>query len=48
MSTAQQIPGVLKRFYADVDSVSILRLEYGKLSAFKRVRWETASNGECE
>jgi uncharacterized protein (DUF952 family) len=48
MSTAKQVPGVLKRVFADVDSVAILRLEYGKLSAFKRVTWDNASNGEGE
>jgi len=48
MSTAQQVPGVLKRFFGDVDAVAIFRIEYGKLSAFKRVRWETASDGQGE
>lgn len=48
MSTAQQVPGVLNRFFANVPAVSILRIEYGKLSAFKRVRWDRASNGEGE
>lgn len=46
MSTAQQVPGVLNRYFGEVPAVSILRIEYGKLSAFKRVRWERASNGE--
>lgn len=46
MSTAQQVPGVLNRYFGDVPAVSILRIENGKLSAFKRVRWERASNGE--
>lgn len=48
MSTAQQVPGVLNRYFGDVPAVSILRIENGKLSAFKRVRWEKASNGEGE
>lgn len=48
MSTKQQVPGVLKRFFADVPSVAILRIDYGRLSAFKRVSWDQTSSGEGE
>lgn len=48
MSTAQQVPGVLKRFFADVPSVAILRMEYARLAAFKRVQWDLTSSGESE
>lgn len=48
MSTAEQVPGVLNRYFGDVPSVSILRIDYGRLSAFKRVTWDQASNGESE
>lgn len=48
MSTVQQVSGVLNRFFADVDSVAILKIDYGRLSAFKRVRWEQTSSGECK
>ncbi|TXT10667.1 hypothetical protein VHUM_02172 [Vanrija humicola] len=46
LSTAQQVPGTLKRFFADAEQVAILRLEYARLSAWKRVRWEQAGNGD--
>lgn len=48
MSTAQQVPGVLKRFFADTPAVAILRLEYARLSAFKKVSWDMTSSGESE
>jgi uncharacterized protein (DUF952 family) len=45
-STAQQVPKTLDRFFADVPSVTVLRCELGRLSAFKRVEWE--GDGESE
>lgn len=48
LSTAQQVPGTLERFFAGAEQVAILRIEYARLSAWKRVRWEQAGNGECE
>ncbi|KLT45016.1 hypothetical protein CC85DRAFT_282923 [Cutaneotrichosporon oleaginosum] len=46
MSTAKQVPGVLKRFFDDVPSVAILRMDYARLSSFKRVTWDQTSSGE--
>lgn len=48
MSTAKQVPGVLKRFFDDVPSVAILRMDYARLSSFKRVTWDQTSSGESE
>lgn len=46
LSTAAQVPGVLSRYFGDVPAVAIIRLDYGRLSAFKRVVWEKASDGQ--
>jgi uncharacterized protein (DUF952 family) len=48
MSTAKQVPGVLKRFFDNVPSVAILRMDYARLSSFKRVSWDQTSSGESE
>lgn len=46
LSTAQQVPKTLNRFFADVPSVTILRCELDRLSAFKRVIWEGETDSE--
>jgi hypothetical protein len=46
MSTAKQVPKTLERFFADVPSVTLLRMDYGRLSGFKRVIWEGGDDSE--
>ena len=46
MSTAQQLPGTLSRFFAGDSAVQLLKIDYKKLSGFKIVKWEKASNGD--
>lgn len=48
LSTAQQVPKTLARFYADTPAVTILRLETARVSAFKRVVWEKTSSGDSK
>jgi len=38
LSTALQVPGTLKRFFSDKDSVYILRIIYAKVE--KDIKWE--------
>ncbi|KAK1925710.1 hypothetical protein DB88DRAFT_436789 [Papiliotrema laurentii] len=45
LSTAEQVPGTLDRFFGDVESVTLLRLELDRVAAFKRIRWEESSHG---
>lgn len=40
LSTARQVPKTLGRFFANVESVTLLRIELDRLAAFKRVKWE--------
>lgn len=47
MSTAKQVPKTLERFFADVPSVTLLRMDYGRLSGFKRVIWEGGDDSEA-
>ncbi|GAA5959791.1 hypothetical protein JCM3765_000104 [Sporobolomyces pararoseus] len=47
LSTAPQIHQVLSRFFADEKSVMLLKIDYGRLSGFKVVKWEQGgSQGE--
>jgi hypothetical protein len=46
MSTAAQVPGTLDRFFADVPSVTLLRMELARLAGFKRVIWERSASGD--
>ena len=46
LSTAQQLPGTLNRFFAEHSEVVLLKIDYARLAAFKRVKWEQASNGD--
>lgn len=48
LSTAEQVPGTLDRFFGDVESVTLLRLELDRVAAFKRIRWEESSHGGSE
>jgi hypothetical protein len=48
LSTATQVPGVLERYFADIDSVDILRIDVDRLSTWKRVTWDKATNDEGE
>lgn len=44
LSTAKQLSGTLNRFFADVPAVTILKCDYGRLSAWKVVKWEGPSD----
>jgi uncharacterized protein (DUF952 family) len=45
LSTPSQVLGTLDRFFADVPAVTLLRIDYGRLSGFKTVKWEQAGSG---
>ncbi|KAF7355204.1 hypothetical protein MSAN_01436200 [Mycena sanguinolenta] len=45
LSTAKQIPGTLKHFFADHDQVYVLRIEYAKVE--KEIRWESPDAKVC-
>ncbi|KAG0663548.1 hypothetical protein C6P46_002444 [Rhodotorula mucilaginosa] len=45
-STAKQLPATLNRFFADAPVVTILKCDYGRLSAWKVVKWEAVEGGE--
>lgn len=44
-STSQQLPQTLSRFFKDAESVTLLKCEFARLSAFKVVKWEQADSG---
>lgn len=46
MSTATQLPGTLSRFFGSDETVQLLKIDYKRLSSFKIVKWEKASNGD--
>ena len=46
MSTLQQLPNTLTRFYGSDETVQLLKVEFKRLSSFKIVKWEKASNGD--
>jgi len=46
MSTAVQLPGTLSRFFGSDETVQLLKIDYKRLSSFKIVKWEKASNGD--
>lgn len=46
MSTASQLPGTLSRFFATDETVQLLKIDYKRMSAFKVVKWDQASNGD--
>lgn len=45
-STKTQLPGTLSRFFGNDEYVQLLKVDYGRMSAFKRVQWDQASNGD--
>ena len=47
LSTAKQVPMVLDRFFPDVPSVVLLRLETDRVGSFKRLSWDE-SEGQSE
>ena len=47
MSTAAQVPGTLNRFFADVPSVVLLKLETDRVGSFKRLSWD-GNDGQSE
>ncbi|TDL27723.1 hypothetical protein BD410DRAFT_760858 [Rickenella mellea] len=46
MSTAAQLEGTLNRFFGTDQTVQLLKIDYARLSAFKIVKWEKASDGQ--
>lgn len=38
MSTSQQLPGTLNRFFKDHEEVVLLKMDYRRLSSWKDVR----------
>jgi len=48
MSTVAQLGGTLNRFFSTPEDevVQLLKVDYKRLSAFKVVKWEKASNGD--
>ncbi|KAI5116510.1 hypothetical protein M0805_001865 [Coniferiporia weirii] len=45
LSTLAQLPNTLSRFFGGDAMVQLLKVDYARMSAFKIVKWETASNG---
>ena len=45
LSTLKQLPGTLGRFYGSDDTVQLIKVDYKRLSSFKKVKWEQASSG---
>ena len=45
LSTSEQLPGTLSRFYGSDDTVQLIKVDYKRLSSFKIVKWEQASSG---
>ncbi|GAA6011283.1 hypothetical protein JCM11491_006783 [Sporobolomyces phaffii] len=48
LSTAPQLDAVLSRFFADADSVVLLKIDYARLAGFKVVKWEQAGSNRDE
>ena len=46
LSTRCQLPSTLKRFFASDASVQLLKVDYPRMSTWKIVEWEKASNGD--
>lgn len=46
LSTRSQLPGTLARFFATDASVQLLKVDYPRMSTWKIVKWEQASNGD--
>ncbi|GAA5908406.1 hypothetical protein JCM8208_006184 [Rhodotorula glutinis] len=46
MSVAGQLAGTLNRFFKDDPKVVLLKMDYGRLSGFKIVKWEPSGSGE--
>ncbi|BGP26595.1 hypothetical protein Rt10032_c11g4460 [Rhodotorula toruloides] len=46
LSTAAQLPRTLNRFFESDPQVVLLKCDYKRLSGWKVVKWEPASNGE--
>lgn len=46
LSTKAQLHNTLARFYSADAVVQLLKVDYGRMSAFKKVQWDLAGNGE--
>ena len=46
LSTLRQLPGTLSRFFTSDDTVQLLKVDYERMSTWKIVKWEKASNGD--
>ena len=47
MSSKDQLPGTLGYFFDSHESVQILKIDYGKLSTAKTVKWELGDDGNA-
>ena len=47
LSTGAQVSGTLSRFFADVPSVVLLKLETDRVGSFKRLSWDE-NNGQSK
>ena len=47
MSTVAQLGGTLNKFFAGTDDkvVQLIKIDFGRLSAFKVVKWERSGSG---
>lgn len=46
LSTSAQLAGTLSRFFKGDERVQLLKIDFARLSAWKKVKWDLASNGE--
>ncbi|GAA5974695.1 hypothetical protein JCM11641_007227 [Rhodosporidiobolus odoratus] len=46
LSTTHQLPRTLNRFFANDPKVVLLKMDYGRLSSWKVVKWEKISSGD--
>ena len=47
MSSKDQLPGTLAFFFDSHETVQILKIDYGKLSTAKTVKWELGDDGKA-
>ena len=47
MSSKDQLPGTLRCFFNSHETVQILKIDYGKLSTAKTVKWELGDDGHA-
>lgn len=47
MSSKDQLPGTLRFFFDSHETVQIVKIDYGKLSAAETVKWELGDDGNA-